>query len=202
MCEGHSHSSQGFSNDRVDVWELITHDPGAAVSSLHPSLRGQTASCFSLCFFTKYIVLDAHCEKEMSPQTGANTSHCHSFFPLSSCMHPLVFPFLHHLFLSLFLLTHHSSQTLLNCLSVSRNKSAVNALPLIFFFLLLVGRSFQGYRVLLWPGVLSGSHWSAGNREHKGSRACFKWGVGGCRGCGGGNQFSLRIAPSFTCASR
>lgn len=27
MCEGHSHSSQVFSNDRVDVWELITHEP-------------------------------------------------------------------------------------------------------------------------------------------------------------------------------
>lgn len=25
-------------------------------------------------------------------------------------------------------------------------------------------------------GVLSGSHWSAGNREHKGSRVAFKWG--------------------------
>lgn len=30
----------------------------------------------------------------------------------------------------------------------------------------------------------------------------LKMGVGGCRGCGGGNQFSLRITPSFTCASR
>lgn len=37
-----------------------------------------------------------------------------------------------------------------------------------FLFLSLFGRSFQGNQFLLWPLVLvPGSHWSAGNREHK-----------------------------------
>lgn len=53
-------------------------------------------------------------------------------------------------------------------------KSAATAFPLTFF--LLVERSFQGNRFLLWLGFLSVSHWSAGNREHKDSGAGFKWG--------------------------
>lgn len=43
-------------------------------------------------------------------------------------------------------------------------------------------------------GVLSGSHWSAGNREHKGpGELVLKMGGGRLPGCGGGNQFELEI---------
>lgn len=104
-------------------------------------------------------------------RTGANTKHCHSFFfLLSSSMSPFfsVSPSL-----SRFRLARPSSQTILNCLSVPENKSAVNALPLTFFFC-TSREKFPRKLVSFVAEDLSGSHWSAGNREHKGLRACFK----------------------------
>lgn len=147
------------------------------------------------CFFTKYIMLDARCEKETSPRTGAHTKHCHSFFSLSSCTCPLFFPFLHRLFISLFRLAHPSSQTLLKLPFYSRNKSAVNAL-LLSFFPLLVGRSFQGNRFLLWPGFCQGLIGLLGTERTKAQVLALNGG-GRLSGCGGGNQFSLRITPQF-----
>lgn len=129
MCEGHSHSSQVFSNDRVDVWELITHEPSVLRFPRCTRRWEGRQPHVSLSVFSPNISC-------LMPTARKKWAHRPGQTPLllSSCMHPLFFPFRHHLFLSLFRPAHHSSQTLLNCFSVSRNKSAVNALPLIFFF--------------------------------------------------------------------
>lgn len=128
------------------------------------------------CLFTKYIVPDARCETETSLWMGANTKHCHSFFfpPRPVGVHSSSL-FLHRLFLSLFRLAHPSSQTLLKppfCLSkqISCKCSAFDFFPSTSW------EKFPRKPVSFVAGVLSGSHWSAGNREHKGSRAGFKWG--------------------------
>lgn len=55
-------------------------------------------------------------------------------------------------------------------------------LSFLSFFSPTSRKKFPRKPVSFVAGVLSGSHWSAGNREHKGWRAGFKWGVGGCFG--------------------
>lgn len=65
VCEGCSHNSLGFTNDRVDFCRLasvITHDPSVLwfPQSSHPQKSWQPHASFSVC--TTYI---AHCEKEI-----------------------------------------------------------------------------------------------------------------------------------------
>lgn len=155
---------QRFSNDRVVFWKLapvITQDPSVLWFA-----RRQPRVSLSLCrFFTKYI--DARREKDMNPRTGANTKHCHSFF------FPLI-PSTPLLFLSLFSsgssFLSHTPKTAFSLLKQISCKCS----PFDFFS--TSREKFPRKPVSFVAGVLSGSHWSAGNREHKGSRAAFKWG--------------------------
>lgn len=71
------------------------------------------------------------------------------FSPLSSC--PPFLPLLHRLFLSLYRLAHPPPTAFLFLKQISCKCS-----PFGVFSPLLVGRSFQGNRFLLWPGFCQG----------------------------------------------
>lgn len=127
------------------------------------------------CFFTKYIVLDARCEKETSPRTGAHTKHCHSFFsPLILYMSTLL-PFPSpSLYFTLSSCSSFLSDTPKTAFLFSKQISC-KCSP-FEFFPPTSWEKFPRKPVSFVAWVLSGSHWSAGNREDKGSSAGFKWG--------------------------
>lgn len=70
----------------------------------------------------------------------------------------------------------------------------------LWFFSLLVARSFQGNQFLLWSGFCQGLIGLLGTGSTK-ARGLPLNGGGRLSGCGGGNQLKLRITPSFTCVS-
>lgn len=113
-----------------------------------PERAGSLAFLSLSCFFTKYNVLDARREKEMNKGQTPNTA-TPFFSPLSSC--PPFLPLLHRLFLSLYRLAHPPPTAFLFLKQISCKCS-----PFGVFSPLLVGRSFQGNRFLLWPGFCQG----------------------------------------------
>lgn len=120
--------------------------------------------------FFKNISLLMLCE-EMILWRGANTKHCHSFFfshLLCVQSSPLSFT------ISFTLLSRPSflsdNPKLPFC---SRKQISCKRSPFDFFFCTSWGK-FPRKLVSFVAKDLSGSHWSAGNREHKGLRACFK----------------------------
>lgn len=162
-------SSRGFSNDRVDFSKLapvITHDPSVLrfPHCTHP-WEGWHPHVSAAFFFSPNIsclmpAVRAKWARGQTPNTAT------PFFP----SHPVR---VHSSSLS-FTVSFSSSfiLPLLKTASLFLKQISCKCFSFSFFFL-LVARSFQGNRFLLWSGFLSGSHWSAGNREHKGSRAGF-----------------------------
>lgn len=105
-------------------------------------------------------------------ETGMSFKLCRSFFYFpSSRTCPLFLLFLKSL-VSFSQPAHPSSQALLKPFSkqISCKWSSFD------FFFPPSCEKFPRKPVSFVVGVLSGSHWSAGNREHKGSRVAFKWG--------------------------
>lgn len=163
---GHNHGCPGFSNDRVGFSKLapvITHDPSVLWFPHCTADSLVFLSLLSFLFLNKYR---AWCpswdrnELQTLPLLfyfpSSRTCSLFLLFPKSLSLSPLIPP-----------LRHSWNR--------SQNKSAVNGLPLIFFFPSSCEK-FPRKPVSFVVGVLSGSHWSAGNREHKGSRVAFKWG--------------------------
>lgn len=145
VCEGHSHSrpaAGGFSNDRVDFSELtpvITHDPFVLrFSSLHPSPKELTASKKTeLLLFHQNVPLSMPRCKEMSIWTDLNTAtpfFCSLLLSHPASVHssPLSFTVPFFSFYPFFTLSSRTS--ILSDTLTSQDKSAVNVLPLIFFF--------------------------------------------------------------------
>lgn len=166
---GHNHSRPGFSNDRVDFSKLapvITHDPSVLWFPHCTADSLVFLSWFSFLFLNKY--------RAWCPSWDRNelqTLPLLFYFP-SSRTCPLFLLFLKSL-VSFSQPAHPSSQALLKPFSkqISCKWSSFD-----FFFFPPSCEKFPRKPVSFVVGVLSGSHWSAGNREHKGSRVAFKWG--------------------------
>lgn len=165
---GHNHSRPGFSNDRVGFSKLapvITHDPSVLWFPHCTADSLVFLSWFSFLFLNKY--------RAWCPSWDRNelqTLPLLFYFP-SSRTCPLFLLFLKSL-VSFSQPAHPSSQALLKPFSkqISCKWSSFD------FFFPPSCEKFPRKPVSFVVGVLSGSHWSAGNREHKGSRVAFKWG--------------------------